>query len=163
MKLRAKKGFTLVELLIVIVIIGILVGAMLLSSGSATATAKASAALSELRGLKAAVIVYMADHGGSAPVSGIIKAGAAGGLGDIATMVDNPAKFSYDQYTIVYSGDVASGGALGDVILVAITVSNDVAQKLIKNAEQSGLLDATGNVLGTTVGGGNITFSSRVN
>jgi len=60
MKLR--KGFTLVELLIVIVIIGILAGAMLLASGAATASAEASNIVSNLRSLQSASLMLFADH-----------------------------------------------------------------------------------------------------
>lgn len=62
--MKMRKGFTLVELLIVIIIIGILAAAMLLSSGSATNSALASAALSEMRGLKAAVVTTIGEMGG---------------------------------------------------------------------------------------------------
>ena len=56
------KGFTLVELLIVIIVIGILAGGMMLASGSATDSARASTLLSELRSAKAAGVMFLADH-----------------------------------------------------------------------------------------------------
>ena len=62
--MKMRKGFTLVELLIVIIIIGILAAAMLMSSGSATDAATASTAISEMRALKAAVIMSIAEVGG---------------------------------------------------------------------------------------------------
>ena len=57
-----RKGFTLVELLIVIIVIGILAGGMMLASGSATDSARASTLLSELRSAKAAGVMFLADH-----------------------------------------------------------------------------------------------------
>ena len=60
-----RKGFTLVELLIVIIVIGILVGGMLLASGSASDSARAATLLSDLRNAKAAGVLWMADHPGS--------------------------------------------------------------------------------------------------
>ena len=58
---RKSKGFTLVELLIVIVIIGILAGMMMLSTGGATAKAEATKIVSDMRNLKAAAIMVYAE------------------------------------------------------------------------------------------------------
>ena len=62
-KYRKSKGFTLVELLIVIIIIGILAGMMMLSSGSATDKAEATKIVSDLRNIKSAALMYYADKG----------------------------------------------------------------------------------------------------
>ena len=55
-------GFTLVELLIVIIIIGIQAGMTLLSVGGATDKAEATKIVNALRNYKSATLVYYADH-----------------------------------------------------------------------------------------------------
>lgn len=62
MKAR-KSGFTLVELLIVIMIIAILAGMMMLATGSATDSATATKIINDLRATKsAALLVYMDNN-----------------------------------------------------------------------------------------------------
>ena len=56
-----RKGFTLVELLIVIVVIGILSAMMMLSSTEAVSSAKASTIVSNLRNLKTAALAWYID------------------------------------------------------------------------------------------------------
>ena len=58
---KKSKGFTLVELLIVVVIIGILAGMMMLSTGSATAKAEATKIVANMRNMKAAAIMVYSD------------------------------------------------------------------------------------------------------
>lgn len=58
-----RKGFTLVELLIVIIIIGILAGMMMLATTDVIAKAEATRIVSNLRTLKSAVILYQSENG----------------------------------------------------------------------------------------------------
>lgn len=57
-----RKAFTLVELLIVIIIIGILSGMMLLAVGGATDKAEATKIISALRNYKSATMMYYMDN-----------------------------------------------------------------------------------------------------
>ena len=57
-----RKGFTLVELLIVIVVIGVLSAMMMLSSTEAVSSAKAADIISNLRNLKTAVVSWYTDN-----------------------------------------------------------------------------------------------------
>lgn len=102
--MKMRKGFTLVELLIVIVIIGILAAAMLLSSGSATASAEASNIVNNLRSLKSASVMFYAD-------SMDYVAQNNGGIGtatidNLKDYTDNPDKFkSGEGYLFAASGN----------------------------------------------------------
>jgi general secretion pathway protein G len=76
-----RDGFTLVELLIVTVIIGILAGMMMLTMGSATDGAEATRVINDLRLVKSAALMYYFDNevwpaesnGGTTPVPGLEK------------------------------------------------------------------------------------------
>ena len=102
--MKMRKGFTLVELLIVIVIIGILAAAMLLSTGSATASAKASNIISDLRSMKSACLLLYADSMDEFDANPDLFKGLTP-KDALRKYVDNPEK-----YTTAYSFEAAGDG-----------------------------------------------------
>jgi general secretion pathway protein G len=94
--MKKRTGFTLVELLIVIIIIGILAGAMLLVAGSGTDKANATKIVSDMRSLKAAALMKWADDGNWKWVDGTTN------LADIRNYMDrDPAASTLTSYDVV--------------------------------------------------------------
>ena len=132
--MKMRKGFTLVELLIVIVIIGILAAAMLLSSGSATASADAAAAVSEMRALKAAIILYISNAGGELTNA---EQAANALISLVSTDMENPTKIvgKYDSAI----GDKLLGGVTRQCVTISVKsttppqMTPEALEKLKKN------------------------------
>ena len=138
-----RKGFTLVELLIVIIVIGILAGGMMLASGAATDSAKAATLLADLRNAKAAGIAWFADNendiirsvgAGTNPLAAITAAWQdlqSGGTSHtmLQRYMDNEAKAG-ELLFAVYD----SGGTGDDVWFLAgkNAIEKKVAEKAIK-------------------------------
>ena len=62
-KFPKKRAFTLVEILIVVLIAGILVGMMLLSATNAADSAKAARIIADIKTMRSVAVLYKADHG----------------------------------------------------------------------------------------------------
>lgn len=95
--LLARRGFTLVEILITIVIIGVLAGSMLLVFVPARERAMASRIVSDMRTLKIAAVMYYHEHK-SFPGEQIDDAFASTYLGQPApASTDGSAWYSFES------------------------------------------------------------------
>jgi general secretion pathway protein G len=137
MKAR-KGGFTLVELLIVIMIIAILAGMMMLATGSATDGAEATKVINDLRNLKGAALMYYMDSNTWPPI-GTISGAAASSLD---SYMDRAFIGTNARYAAVWVSSADVGAVERAIIGVTLTgnsAKSGVQQKLSSNAVQSGL------------------------
>lgn len=68
-KATKKRAFTLVELVVVIVILGVLAGIAALSFSNMTKSSKDGVAKANLRAIKSGVIMYQSQHEGAFPAN----------------------------------------------------------------------------------------------
>ena len=91
-----KKGFTLVELLIVVAIMGVLAAMMSLSAGSSTATAKAAAINNNIHNIKMAAMMYMIQQGDSFTEANVDDAAITGTTAvNLTTLNANNTRIQY--------------------------------------------------------------------
>lgn len=132
--IKKSKGFTLVELLLVMIIIGILAGMVMVTTGSATDKAEATKVISDLRTIKSDCVLFYADHD-RWPVA----------AEDAKKVI--PAGYSSSQATasgIKYSYELKTDSATGNISVIATRVADEkdvigVEKQLAKMAGKVGL------------------------
>jgi general secretion pathway protein G len=147
-KFNTKRGgFTLVELLLVIMIISILAGMMMLATGSATDSAEAAKIINDLRAAKSAALLLYIDEDAWPTSMDITAAGAS-----LDRYTDRPL-FTASGGAAKYKLDIAEGvHAVGSTTkarsFIGITqiengnpkLASGVEAKLRASAKNSGLI-----------------------
>lgn len=116
---KKKSGFTLVELLIVVIIIGMLAGALLLVAGSGSDKANATRIVSNLRNLKTAAAMYYADK----------NEWASNDVSLLNDYIDSNIKSDYkmsDDTHVYYDGDLVNPANGVNLKLEQMTINGDV-------------------------------------
>ncbi|MBN1510220.1 MAG: prepilin-type N-terminal cleavage/methylation domain-containing protein [Sedimentisphaerales bacterium] len=98
--MRAKRGFTLVEILIVVVILGILAAIVIPQFTEASTEAKLSSLCSDLQTVRSQIELYKVQHNDTMPgtVSGVSFTKAMCGGTTLAGAVDATAPYDYGPY-----------------------------------------------------------------
>ncbi len=94
MKAASRKGFTLIEILIVVIILGILAAIVIPQFTNASEDARKSSVASQLQTLRSAVELYKLQHGDSYPTTG----GSVTGAWDWNLLLNT--SLSYDSKTV---------------------------------------------------------------
>ncbi|MBQ8693751.1 MAG: prepilin-type N-terminal cleavage/methylation domain-containing protein [Synergistaceae bacterium] len=126
-----RRGFSLVELMVVIVIMGILGAGVMLSSSSAVASARALTIINDLRSLKEAALLFYLDNPDTAP-----------SLDGLKTYIENPDKITASRYEVTQNTNT-------NIYFIGYDLTNEpnkaeVKTRLGSRAKSTGLLGDTG-------------------
>ena len=119
LKIRARRGFTLIELVVVIAILGILAGLAIPRFLDATATARGARIVADMRTIDSAIVIYNAKSG-SLPANF-----TAAATGPDVLLKDSPTS-TPPQYQLLAAWPVApSGNAIVTLNTGAQTTAKD--------------------------------------
>lgn len=141
---KHKRAFTLVEVLIVIIIIGILAGLIMLSSGSATDTAERTRCVADRRSLRSALYIFRVEKGGTTSA-------------DLSATLKEVLEKMFDNGQGTVSGDSEIDGICPSKGIYDVTVSDDKYLIACSVHGGDGGSTGTGNGGGTGGGGGGVT------
>jgi len=98
--MRAQQGFTLVEILIVVVILGILAAIVIPQFTEASTEAKLSSLCSDLQTVRSQIELYKVQHNDAMPgtAAGVSFTKAMTGGTTLAGAIDGTAPFDYGPY-----------------------------------------------------------------
>jgi general secretion pathway protein G len=137
-------GFTLVELLIVVMIIGILAGMTLISTEPAIESAEATKVINDLRSLKGAALLYYVDYGRWPTDAQKASLDSYMDRQVISLVMAGDSNRRYDSISIGANYKDAPTGAeranIGVTLMPAGNGTEGVRKKLESRALQSGLL-----------------------
>jgi len=142
-----RKGFTLVELLIVIILIGILASAILLVAGGAEEKATANRIISDARTMKAAAMLYNSDHNSwpiwalAGPPPGTYRNMVAGLEGEIPSKYVGQLPVNDRYWLGVMNNEslITSGDVIAAVILYDQGLSSGVKRRMELMAREMGI------------------------
>ncbi|MBQ9897708.1 MAG: type II secretion system protein [Synergistaceae bacterium] len=123
-----RKGFSLVELLIVIVIMGILGAGVMLSSSGAVASARALTIINDLRSLKEAALLFYLDN-----PDGELN------IENIKTYIDNSEKLTSTVYDI--QQNTTTNIYFISYNLASEPNKSEIISRLASRAKSAGLLN----------------------
>jgi|GEM_PF-900011 len=139
-----KKAFTIVELAVVLLVIGILSGLLLRNLGGFTASARDQRRISDLRNVSAYIATYYVRRGQYPPTttwsgleSELIRAGA---LGPGMKLPRDPLSPNQDyEYSYCTSTNPTNVGRITNYILMAVLeVTRDQAPQIFQGTATSG-------------------------